>query len=81
MKEETITVNRRQKKVIVVNPIPFTPEDKMNLAHYHIGNMKSHLEKYNDNDLKDFYTNIHSTEDLALCITASLYADKDDVIE
>lgn len=81
LKEETITVNRRQKKVIVVNPIPFTPEDKMNLAHYHLGNMKSHLEKYNDNDLKDFYTNIHSTEDLALCITASLYADKDDVIE
>jgi hypothetical protein len=43
--------------------------------------MKSHLENYNDNDLSDFYTNIHSTEDLALCITASLYADKDDVIE
>ena len=43
--------------------------------------MKSYLENYNKNDLRDFYTNIHSTEDLALCITASLYADKDDVIE
>jgi hypothetical protein len=42
--------------------------------------MKSYLENYND-DLKDFYTNIHSTEDIALCITASLYADKNDVIE
>jgi hypothetical protein len=43
--------------------------------------MKSHLEKYNDNDLSGFYTNIHSTEDLALCITASLYVNKEDVIE
>jgi hypothetical protein len=43
--------------------------------------MKSHLEKYKDNDLSDFYKNIHSTEDIALCITASLYANKDDVIE
>jgi hypothetical protein len=43
--------------------------------------MKSHLENYKDNDLSEFYTNIHSTEDLALCITASLYADKNDVIE
>jgi hypothetical protein len=42
--------------------------------------MKTHLvEKYDD--LKDFYSNIHSVDDLALCITASLYADKDDVIE
>jgi hypothetical protein len=43
--------------------------------------MKSHLEKFNDNGLSEFYTNIHNTEDLALCISASLYADKDDVIE
>jgi hypothetical protein len=47
--------------------------------------MKSYLETYkdeaNDIDLSDFYTNIHSTEDLVLCITASLYADKNDVIE
>jgi iron uptake system EfeUOB component EfeO/EfeM len=43
--------------------------------------MKNHLENYNQNDLKDFYTNVHSTEDVVLCITASLYADKNDVIE
>jgi hypothetical protein len=41
--------------------------------------MKKHLEKYKD--LSDFYKNINSTEDIALCITASLYADKNDVIE
>jgi len=39
----------------------------------------NYLEKYND--LSDFYANIHSTQDVALCITASLYADKNDVIE
>jgi hypothetical protein len=43
--------------------------------------MKSHLENYKDNDLSDFYANIHSTEDLALCITASLYVNKEDVVE
>jgi hypothetical protein len=42
--------------------------------------MKIHLEG-NFNDLKDFYTNIHGTDDIALCITASLYVDKNDVIE
>jgi hypothetical protein len=51
------------------------------LAKNHLKNMKAHLEKYNENDLSEFYTNIKSTEDLALCITASLYVDKDDVIE
>jgi hypothetical protein len=58
-----------------------TEEKKKELAHKHLINMKTHLENYNQSDLKDFYTNIHSTEDLALCITASLYADKNDVIE
>jgi hypothetical protein len=43
--------------------------------------MKAHLEAYDDNELQDFYTSIKSTEDLALCITASLYADADDVVE
>jgi hypothetical protein len=42
--------------------------------------MKTHFEeKYGD--LQDFYTNIHNTDDLALCMTASLYASKEDVIE
>jgi hypothetical protein len=47
--------------------------------------MKAHLEVYKDDrmgiDLVDFYKNINSTEDIALCITASLYANRDDVIE
>jgi hypothetical protein len=42
--------------------------------------MKTHLESNFDN-LKDFYANIKSTDDIVLCITASLYADKDDIIE
>jgi hypothetical protein len=43
--------------------------------------MKTHLENFNANELGDFYTNIKSTEDIALCMVTSLYADKDDVIE
>ncbi|MBO7504871.1 hypothetical protein J6T66_01630 [bacterium] len=47
--------------------------------------MKAHLEVYKNDaqkiDLTEFYKKIDSTEDIALCITASLYADKDDVIE
>jgi hypothetical protein len=42
--------------------------------------MKDYLEE-NYNDLKNFYANIHNTDDLAICMTASLYANKDDVIE
>jgi hypothetical protein len=61
--------------------LKITEVDKLKLAHGHLTIMNSHLENYKDNDLSDFYTNIHSTEDLALCITASLYADKNDVIE
>ena len=68
-------------KKIVVNPDKFTPDDKKSLSHFHLINMKSHLEKYNESDLSDFYTNIHSTEDIALCIIASLYVNKNDVIE
>ena len=56
-------------------------DQKLSLAHKHLQNMKLYLENYKDNDLSEFYTNIHSTEDLALCITASLYANQDDVIE
>ena len=74
LKEE---VDWNQNKKIVVNPEKFTSDDKKYLAHYHLINMKSHLEKYNENDLSDFYTNINSTEDLALCITASLYVNKE----
>jgi hypothetical protein len=71
--------------MLVVDASKFSEEDKQKLAHRHLINMKTHLETYKDNqnniDLTEFYTNIHSTEDIALCITASLYADRDDVIE
>lgn len=79
LKKETITENWETKEKITVDESKITDADKLKLAHGHLTLMKSHLENYKD--LSDFYTNIHSTEDLALCITASLYADKDDVIE
>lgn len=81
LKEETVTVKWKQQQKITIIPTWFTLDDKKQLAQYHLRTMKEQLEAYDDNDLKDFYTNITSTEDIALCITASLYADKDDVIE
>jgi hypothetical protein len=42
--------------------------------------MKTYLES-NFSNLKEFYSNIHNTDDLVVCMTASLYAEKDDVIE
>ena len=69
-----------ETKISINEPENFTDADKLKLAQGHLTLMKSHLEN-KDNDLSDFYANIHSTEDLALCITASLYADKNDVIE
>jgi hypothetical protein len=42
--------------------------------------MKSYFEE-NYSDLTDFYANIHNTDDLVICMTASLYASKDDVVE
>lgn len=81
LKEETITVKWKQEKKFTIIPTWFTLEDKKKLAQYHLNNMKAHLGEYNKNGLRDFYGNISSTEDIALCITASLYADKNDVIE
>ena len=75
------TTEKWETKISINEPNKITDADKLKLAHGHLTLMKSHLENYNDNDLSGFYTNIHSTEDLALCITASLYADKNDVIE
>ena len=42
--------------------------------------MKKYLETNYDN-LNDFYSNIHNTDDLAVCMVASLYANKDDIVE
>ena len=81
LKEEIVTVRWKQQKKFTIISSWFTLEDKKKLAQYHLSNMKSHLQEYDKNDLKDFYTTIDSTDDIALCITASLYADKDDVIE
>ncbi len=71
--------NGENKEQIIVDESKITEDDKLQLANKHLKNMKKHLEKYKD--LSDFYKNINSTEDIALCITASLYADKNDVIE
>ena len=85
LKKETIKEKWKTKEIFVVDTSKFTESDKLKLAHNHLVNMKSYLEIYKDNqrdiDLSDFYTSITSTEDIALCITAALYADKDDVIE
>jgi hypothetical protein len=43
-------------------------------------NMKNYLSS-NFDDVKDFYSNIHNTDDLVVCITTALYANKDDVVE
>ncbi len=80
LKKETIYgKDWKSREIFVVDKSKFTEDDKLELTHNHLNNMKLHLENYND--LKDFYANIHSTEDIALCITASLYADENDVIE
>lgn len=79
-KKETIEENWETKEITVIDEQKFTEDDKQQLAHNHLINMKSHLEKYNENELSDFYTNINSTEDIALCITASLYANENDII-
>jgi hypothetical protein len=42
--------------------------------------MKKHFEE-NYNDLKDFYSEVHNIDDLVICITASLYSNKEDIIE
>lgn len=80
LKKETIYgKDWKSKEIFVIDKSKFTEDDKLQLAHNHLSNMKLYLENYKN--LKDFYANIHSTEDIALCITASLYADKNDVIE
>ncbi len=85
IKKETFRENWKTQERYVVDASKITESDKMTLAHSHLINMKAHLEAYKDDekgiDLTEFYKNIHSTEDLALCITASLYANADDVIE
>ena len=85
VKKEIIQEKWGKKERFVVDESKITESDKYTLARQHLINMKTYLEKYKDDsnniDLTDFYKNISSTEDIALCITASLYADKDDVIE
>ena len=80
IKKEIITVDWKQQEKVSIDTTKFTEDDKKNLAHKHISNMYSHLVS-NYSNLSDFYANINSTEDLALCIIASLYTNQDDVIE
>jgi len=80
LKKEIITVNWKQQEKIMVDSSKISWDQKKELIHKYIINMKSHLEEKYD-DLKDFYENIHNTDDIVLCMTASLYASKNDVIE
>ena len=77
LKKET---DWKQREKIVVDTSKITDNEKKLLARKHIDNIKTHLIK-NYSDLTEFYSNIHNMDDLAICITASLYADKNDVIE
>ena len=85
VKKEVIQEKWEKKERFVVDESKITESDKYKLARGHLINMKAYLETYKDEsnniDLTNFYKNINSTEDIALCITASLYADKDDVVE
>ena len=81
LKKEIVTVDGKQQEKISVDVEKIKNEHKeKEIAHKHIWNMKNHLGS-NFDDLKDFYANIHNTDDIALCMTASLYVDKNDVIE
>ena len=79
LKKESIVVNGKQQEKVSIDASKISEQDKKEMVHKHINNMKSHLSNYND--LKDFYENIHSSDDIVLCMTAALYANKDDVIE
>jgi len=80
LKKEVITVNGKQQEKVTVDTSKITEEKKKELAHKHITNMKTYLEG-DFSELKDFYSTIHNTDDLVICFTAALYADKEDVIE
>lgn len=80
LKREIVVVNWKQQEKISVDSSKITEDQKRELAHKHMINMKSYFEE-NYSDLTDFYANIHNTDDLVICMTASLYASKDDVVE
>ena len=78
-KETVIGNNGKQQEKVSVDTSKITEDKKRELVHLHIANMKTYLE-WNYENMKDFYSNIHNTDDLVICMTASLYADKEDVI-
>ncbi len=80
IKKETVTVNWKPQEKTTVDSSKITEDQKRELAHGHIANMKKHFEE-NYNDLKDFYSEVHNIDDLVICMTASLYANKWDIIE
>ena len=80
LKKEIVTVDGKQQEKISVDASKISENEKKQLAHKHLQIMKSYLESDYE-ALKDFYSSIHSSQDLALCMTASLYASRDDVIE
>ena len=79
LKKDEVTENGKRKEKLVIDESKIDESTKKNLAHKHVANMLQHFNNYDD--LKDFYSTISTVDDLALCMTASLYADKNDVIE
>ena len=80
-KEEIFTKNWKQQKRLVVDESNISSRDKSLLVEWHINNMRTHLSEYEKNHLEDFYSHVHSIDDIAICMISSLYADKNDVIE
>lgn len=82
LKKETKTENWKQVETTVVDESKFTADDKKKLAHQHLIKMRQYFtDTGNFNNLKDFYSQISKIDDLSVCITAALYADKNDVVE
>lgn len=68
---------QRTKKIVKTSA--FDEWSKLLLAHKHVENMKNHLWIYKD--LSDFYKNVHTIDDLAVCMATSLYCNQNDVIK
>ena len=79
-KEIATSPDGKQQEKVSIDVEKISDVQKKELAHKHLQIMKTYLESDYE-ALKDFYSNIHSSQDLALCITASLYANRDDVID
>jgi len=78
-RQEYTDKNWKKQSKIVVKTSMIDEEQKQILIQKHITNMTQYLAKYSD--LSNFYKDIHTIDDLAVCMTTSLYCNQNDVIE